>query len=755
MDDRKRGRFPAAVEDINEALDKITSKRIEGGFQKDKEDTGNYLDGKLIGTNHGITPAAYEAYYGETPTEKDMKNLTKEDAKAIYLENYVNKPRFDAIKDPNIQAAIADFGIHSGPRRATKSLQKALGVTADGGLGPKTEKALKDYEGTPHRLHSDIFKDREDYIKALKNKKYEKGWLKRLENMFDITLPPATEEAEAKGRYLFGGAPKKKELEIPDMLDPKSTRKPLFKDGGLVKKYKNGGLLEPEATEAPLQRNPIHDLMRQYKALGKELPEQVRAKRYITPQEEKELKDFAMPDVSRKATFDLPQSLPQEESPFDELIQPNPEAFKKPKSDEEILDEIVKELDMKSKYADGGITGMEDLMRNLTGNPEYKESEDPMLDMIEKANREQELVDEIAANEPAPFEKSGDIVSEYKPKQPERVPSSSSEQKPEKKSEIDLKSKYESLLAELEKPKARGKSDEMKKAEWLDAISSIAGSLDRYGVNPRTPGRQTQFARGVAAREAKTTGMDSLKQRADILNQLQKLKDGSKPMTAYQKQYLEYLKGAQSKRQEKEDRIKGQSKEKMSRQLNKDIYGVVKDFEKDDVVKELKKQGVSFDQAESLLDAIEADNKVAFGALGTKMARAMGEVGVLTDADVVRYISRYDVAGKVKDWFSGRFKGKPSDLTQKDLRDIANIMKIGAKKRLVDVRDKYITYAHENFGKSADMSMEDMRIRFGLKDGKLPKEAMPKESNEVRRRTRDGKVAIFDADTKKFLRYEE
>ena len=32
----------------------------EGGFQKMKEDTGNYLNGVLIGTNKGITPAAYQ-----------------------------------------------------------------------------------------------------------------------------------------------------------------------------------------------------------------------------------------------------------------------------------------------------------------------------------------------------------------------------------------------------------------------------------------------------------------------------------------------------------------------------------------------------------------------------------------------------------------------------------------------------------------------------------------------------------------------
>ena len=182
------------------------------------------------------------------------------------------------------------------------------------------------------------------------------------------------------------------------------------------------------------------------------------------------------------------------------------------------------------------------------------------------------------------------------------------------------------------------------------------------------------------------------------------LDEGKGGLNEYQKLRLEHEK---KKDQRIEDEQTAKRKDK--------IYGVVKDFENDSVVKELKKQNVSFGQAEALLDAMKNDNKVAVGALGTKMARAMGEVGVLTDADVIRYIQRMDVEGRVKDFFSRTFKGKVSDFTQKDLEDISNIMQIGARKKMGEVREKYINYAHNNFGERTGMSKQETEKMFGIK----------------------------------------
>lgn len=184
---------------------------------------------------------------------------------------------------------------------------------------------------------------------------------------------------------------------------------------------------------------------------------------------------------------------------------------------------------------------------------------------------------------------------------------------------------------------------------------------------------------------------------------------------------------AETRQERREQREKEEERRQRSqaRQFKGDIYKVRKDFLADPVVKELRKQDVSFDQAESLLDAMDRDNKVAVGALGTKMARAMGEVGVLTDADVVRYIQRNDVSGQVKDFFSRKFKGKVSDLTSKDLQDITNIMKMGATKRISRLREDYVDAAYENFGKDYGMTREEVEKRMGAKG----KELIEKKSN--------------------------
>ncbi len=195
------------------------------------------------------------------------------------------------------------------------------------------------------------------------------------------------------------------------------------------------------------------------------------------------------------------------------------------------------------------------------------------------------------------------------------------------------------------------------------------------------------------------------------------------------------------------------------RKLDKELRGVVKDFERDDVVKALRKQGIAFDQADGLLDAMKKGNKVALGALGTKMARAMGEVGVLTDADVVRYIQRFDVSGKVLDYFSGAFKGKTSDLTAKDLKDINYIMQTGARKKLEGTRKYYIEQAYQNFGKPNDMSYEDVEARFGKKISNVEsKQTQVGETVTIRRKS-DGATRKVPKDkVEKYLsnpNYEE
>jgi len=204
---------------------------------------------------------------------------------------------------------------------------------------------------------------------------------------------------------------------------------------------------------------------------------------------------------------------------------------------------------------------------------------------------------------------------------------------------------------------------------------------------------------------------ESLKVRKDAIAAQ---KENAAATWGLTREKLDLLRDAEGRR-EKYLTIKEEKEERSKkRDISKDIYGVIKDFEKDDTTKALKKEDLSFAQADQLIAQIESGNEVALGALGTKMARAMGEVGVLTESDVSRYIEAQSLVQKAKDKFGRAFMGNLSAKTLQDIKEVTQKMKEGFKKRKSEIQEKYIDYAHENFGKDVDMSREEISQRFGL-----------------------------------------
>jgi lysozyme family protein len=112
---------------------------IEGGFQNDYNDPGNWTggavgSGRLVGTNFGISAASFP--------NLDIADLTLDQAKAIYQTRY-----FDAIDGnalPDLLAIVTfDAAVNSGTFQADKWLQRALGVPDDGDIGPVTLRAAQ------------------------------------------------------------------------------------------------------------------------------------------------------------------------------------------------------------------------------------------------------------------------------------------------------------------------------------------------------------------------------------------------------------------------------------------------------------------------------------------------------------------------------------------------------------------------------------------------------------------------------------
>ena len=171
----------ATVDNIDDGIRFIIS--LEGGFQNNPKDKGNYINKELIGTNMGITPKAYKYFYNKTPTVRDIKYLTKTAAFRIYKKNYMEDHNLDQISDLSLQISVMDFGITSSPRRAIRYLQMTVGVRMDGQLGKKTLDAIKNYEGD---LIKEYNNSRRTFIKNQNNKTFQKGWLHRVDKIENL-----------------------------------------------------------------------------------------------------------------------------------------------------------------------------------------------------------------------------------------------------------------------------------------------------------------------------------------------------------------------------------------------------------------------------------------------------------------------------------------------------------------------------------------------------------------------------------------
>lgn len=108
----------------------------EGGFQQNPNDLSRGA------TNMGITQATLASWRGNPVSVDDVRSLTADEARAIYRKRYVEDPGFDKFASDDLCAAMVDIGVNSGPVQAVKLLQRALGVTEDGLLGPATMKAV-------------------------------------------------------------------------------------------------------------------------------------------------------------------------------------------------------------------------------------------------------------------------------------------------------------------------------------------------------------------------------------------------------------------------------------------------------------------------------------------------------------------------------------------------------------------------------------------------------------------------------------
>ena len=102
----------------------------EGGYSNHSSDPGGR-------TNLGITQQVWENWVDRSVTEEEMKALTKDMVKPLYKDLYWERVKGDKLPS-GVDYCVFDAAVNSGVRRASQWLQSALGVAADGSIGPQT-----------------------------------------------------------------------------------------------------------------------------------------------------------------------------------------------------------------------------------------------------------------------------------------------------------------------------------------------------------------------------------------------------------------------------------------------------------------------------------------------------------------------------------------------------------------------------------------------------------------------------------------
>ncbi len=167
----------------------------EGGFVNHPKDPGG-------ATNKGVTIGTLKRLGIDVDGDGDsdivdLRNLRHSDVERVYKLFY-----WDAVKADQLPAgldyAVTDFAVNSGPSRAAKHLQKVVGVTQDGDIGPKTLAAVAARD--PQDVITALQDSRLRFLRGLNTwPTFGRGWDRRVAEVRAVALawadsPPVSAE---------------------------------------------------------------------------------------------------------------------------------------------------------------------------------------------------------------------------------------------------------------------------------------------------------------------------------------------------------------------------------------------------------------------------------------------------------------------------------------------------------------------------------------------------------------------------------
>ena len=175
----------------------------EGGYVDHPDDPGG-------ATNRGITRRTLADWRGVSPwsdlPKSAVRTLGLKETRDIYRARYWNRVAGDELP-AGLDLTVFDFAVNSGPPRAVRYLQAALGVYEDGVPGPITLRAVADaaQKGRVAALIRTLSARRLGFLRSLKIfPVFGRGWTRRVAETEAAALAmcPAAESKASRTKGL-------------------------------------------------------------------------------------------------------------------------------------------------------------------------------------------------------------------------------------------------------------------------------------------------------------------------------------------------------------------------------------------------------------------------------------------------------------------------------------------------------------------------------------------------------------------------
>ena len=148
--------------------------KSEGGWSDNPADPGG-------ATMKGVTLANFRRYVKADASKADLREISDQQVATVYRRFY-----WDAVAGAELPGgvdyAVFDFAVNSGPGRAAKYLQAAVGAAQDGRIGPATLKAVG--ARPPGAVIDDLCDARLAFLRRLPTwPVFGKGWSDRVRSV--------------------------------------------------------------------------------------------------------------------------------------------------------------------------------------------------------------------------------------------------------------------------------------------------------------------------------------------------------------------------------------------------------------------------------------------------------------------------------------------------------------------------------------------------------------------------------------------